>query len=278
MTESPYDILGVSPRDSLDTIKSRYKLLAKENHPDKTHGLSAEEKQAREEYFKKVTVAYHTIWTYHDETNKKVPNDGVGGDMEDEMSDFLEQWNVIWNSMSKVTNWREIFHNTLRDVTCMLQRHTLKVPVTLLEIETNQMKKVRLILRGCEEPIYTEVDCGKYMEVKYITHMEANGVHHRVRIEMFVDDEDGIWLDDGGNVHQEVYITWSEYIRGVTMKVGWKKDLSLDVTIPPFFMDETMVLSGKGLGTTKSDLILHVYCQQPTALEWFEEKAKLLEI
>ncbi len=272
--ESPYTILGVSPEDSLEVCKSRYKALARKYHPDKVHGLSEAKKKEHEEYFKKVTVAYHTLCCYKDDSarSRSEQERDVVGDR-----DLFQQWERIWNSVSQVTNWREIFHNTLWDVAHLMQRHTMKIPVTVEDIHNGRVKKVRLLLQGCPDAVYAEVNCGMYPQEKVVTHMEAHGIHHRIRLEMFLDDEER-WLgDDGRTLHQEVYISWSEYVHGVKKTLMDVEGNPVDVDIPPFFHDEEMILSCRGLARfgQKNDWVLHIYCQQPTASEWSQEREKI---
>ncbi|MDD6307284.1 MAG: DnaJ domain-containing protein, partial [Clostridiales bacterium] len=53
---NPYQILGVSPEDSEDTIKKAYRKAAKECHPDTHPG----DKKA-EERFKEIGEAYRIL-------------------------------------------------------------------------------------------------------------------------------------------------------------------------------------------------------------------------
>lgn len=53
--DSPYSILGVSPDDSLDTIKQVYRNLSKVYHPDRNNSEVAELKM------KKINTAWETI-------------------------------------------------------------------------------------------------------------------------------------------------------------------------------------------------------------------------
>lgn len=55
INDSPYSILGVSPDDSLDTIKQVYRNLSKVYHPDKNKSEIAESEM------KKINTAWETI-------------------------------------------------------------------------------------------------------------------------------------------------------------------------------------------------------------------------
>ncbi|MFZ7126535.1 MAG: TerB family tellurite resistance protein [Desulfobacterales bacterium] len=60
---SHYDVLGVSEKDSIETIKSRYRTLVKEYHPDRiaSKGLPDELLEVAEEKFREIQAAYETI-------------------------------------------------------------------------------------------------------------------------------------------------------------------------------------------------------------------------
>lgn len=61
MEENYYDILGVSKGASEDEIKSAYRKLAKQYHPDLFAGKPEAEKKQAEEKFKKINHAYQVL-------------------------------------------------------------------------------------------------------------------------------------------------------------------------------------------------------------------------
>ena len=56
-----YNILDVSHTATFDDIKRAYKLVALQNHPDKTFSLTSSERARREKIFKAATSAYETL-------------------------------------------------------------------------------------------------------------------------------------------------------------------------------------------------------------------------
>ena len=54
--ENLYDILNISNKASAQDIKSSYRKLAREFHPDKCSG-----NKQKEEHFKKINTAYETL-------------------------------------------------------------------------------------------------------------------------------------------------------------------------------------------------------------------------
>ncbi len=59
--QSPYDILGISPGAGRDEIKTAYRKLASQYHPDKVAHLGAEFQALAEQRFKEIQEAYHQL-------------------------------------------------------------------------------------------------------------------------------------------------------------------------------------------------------------------------
>ena len=57
----PYEILGVPRKASLDEIKSAYRKLAAQYHPDKVNHLGDEFKTLAEKKFKEIRKAYEEL-------------------------------------------------------------------------------------------------------------------------------------------------------------------------------------------------------------------------
>jgi DnaJ-domain-containing protein 1 len=58
---TPHEILGVSPTASKDEIRTAYRKLANQYHPDKVHHLGTEFQQLAEAKFKAIQEAYQKL-------------------------------------------------------------------------------------------------------------------------------------------------------------------------------------------------------------------------
>lgn len=59
--QSPYEVLGVSPSASRDEIKTAYRKLANQYHPDKVAHLGEELQALADQRFKEITQAYEQL-------------------------------------------------------------------------------------------------------------------------------------------------------------------------------------------------------------------------
>jgi DnaJ-class molecular chaperone len=60
-TESPYDILGVSPNASKEEVAVAYRKLAQMYHPDKVASLAPEFRELAEKRMKAINAAYEQL-------------------------------------------------------------------------------------------------------------------------------------------------------------------------------------------------------------------------
>ena len=64
-----FDVLGVAPSATIDDIRQAYKLLVKQNHPDRVHSMAPAFKQLAEAETKKLNVAYAQAMSFCHQDN-----------------------------------------------------------------------------------------------------------------------------------------------------------------------------------------------------------------
>jgi DnaJ-domain-containing protein 1 len=62
-TREWFTVLGVSPSATIDEVKQAYKLLLKQNHPDRVYNMSAAFRRLAEAETKKLNIAYEQALT-----------------------------------------------------------------------------------------------------------------------------------------------------------------------------------------------------------------------
>lgn len=206
-----YEVLGLQSGATLDDIKRRYKQLAKENHPDRLHNVDSETKKQKEEYFKRVTVAYHILLENHDV-------DGVH-----------VTWSDTWGSM------KDILINTFMDVATKYmtrKEHHFQVPVTMEEVYLCKQKKLQLFLKDVDNPIVVSISCNKSKITTDI--VLEDGEVHQIHMRTKVQEHSVFDFDEDMNVIANIDITWYDYIHGKTQEVTFLDGTKYAVYVPPF--------------------------------------------
>lgn len=243
--DDPYSVLGLSSNATKEEVRARYKDLAIANHPDKQHNLSEKEKAEKEEYFKRVTLAYHMIMERANTPNNT--SDGTTG---------ASYWKEIWKRVSKRDVWEtfvDVAHKYIRR-----KSHKVNVTVSLEEIRTRRRKKIQLFLKGIPEPVRFEIDCADYPAVAYDFEVSSDGSYHHVDIALVAKEHDTYDIDEDGNLYTFVRVSWSEYIDGVVKILRFIDKTKVSVTIPAFAdLDERIVVTGYGINK-ECDLFVNV--------------------
>jgi len=237
---NPYEVLNLPKNASIEEIKSRYKELARENHPDKLHGCSVEEKSRREEYFKQVTVAYHVIMD-------SLKQDEWNADRQ--KSHDSEYWKKIWAEVEKRDIWG-FMNNIFKDVATKYihkKSHEVRLDITLEDIACEREKKLRLFLQGVVEPVFVTINCKEYPEFHFTYQSQDNTVHV-VTVHMTLKEHDSYDVDDELNLYYTYEITLKEFIEGASIQIPYLDGSSISLSVEPFTnLNEPNVITGKGL-------------------------------
>jgi DnaJ-class molecular chaperone len=190
--ENPYEVLGVPPGASMETVKRRYKQLAMQHHPDRWagKGCSVEEMAVHKEAFQRITVAYHSLMENggHSDPATQPDLDSIWNMFQrhsvlEKLSVFLKRTFEMRREAGKAREARKTraagdaraASNTesktetetkVPEEEMQKSYHSFTIMVSLEEIAQKKRKKVRLLLKTGDEketePVIITVMCHKY--------------------------------------------------------------------------------------------------------------------
>lgn len=253
-----YATLGLQTGVPLSVVKAKYKELALTCHPDKLVHASPEERAAKEEYFKEVTVAYHRI---------------LKGDADVSEKDI--DWKNMWESFVNNKELWGLFKDVIKAAVtkaaekAIIRDHHVKVPVTLEDVHMGRVKKLRLFLKSIKCPIFTELECDQYpstcLTESYDGHMITINVTMVIKEHSIFTSDD---LLNAYDLYADVRITIAEYFTGCSRSLEYLDGTQIDVAIEPFSqLDSPIVIKNKGL-LGRGDIYVHVDLQLPSNNIW----------
>jgi len=267
----PYEILGLKYPSTKEEIKARYIELARKHHPDKLAHLPLEERQAHEDLFKKINVAYELL------KNQEFTNSSH------------TEWKGMWSYMEQFMSDPELFRNMgplLKKVVDTAREykkqkgseHFIKVEVTLEEIHQRKDKKLRLFLKNIIEPVFIYIDCSRYPTHLY-THITPNGQTLFIHIEYVVKEHSIYCVDlfENNDLMVEVELSLLDYFRGTTRELLYLDNTTLHIDIP-MWSNNIITLPNKGLNE-RGDLKIVPRIVLPdaeTLLTWDLKKLEML--
>jgi DnaJ-class molecular chaperone len=277
MYKNPYSILGINIDASKDEIKKAYKEIALMCHPDKLLNVQNEEEKNRKiDRFKEATIAYELLIkdnyniTDEDEINWKdiwstlFKEDDDFKSTQDILKDvFVDMANIfIQNNIRPKSYYTPKVSNAERIV------HKINVQVTYAEVANNVKKKLRLILKDINDPIFVDIYCAGFPEIikEYID--EEENEHDIVITMVFkkLDNYDHI-VSNAGNIDliTSVDITLEEYLLGCEKDILYIDNNNLNINIPAF-QKEYYEIPSKGL--KGGSLILNICVKNIEKEKW----------
>jgi DnaJ-class molecular chaperone len=265
MLDNPYDVLELPHNTSFSEVRLKYYKLAKIHHPDKYNGTDTE-KSVNEEYFKKVTVAYHHL-------EQKEKNGGID---ESFLPNSKEDWRSVWSSVDTFfmqpdawKHMRTIFKDALKEVATKTfqKHHSITLQVTLEEVHMQKLKKLRLFLKNISEPIFIHVNASNF-PFKRIQHMLSTGEEIDIDVDIKILKH-SIYTTDALLGTYDLYatyeITLGEYISGKSIKLPYLDNSKIDIEIKPFAkIEKPIIFSNKGLFYNDGDLYIKLEIILPT--------------
>jgi DnaJ-class molecular chaperone len=275
---NPYEILGISKNSSKEDIKKAYKDIALSCHPDKLHDIDDVIKNEKIEKFKSATYAYKLL------CDGKC-NDYTEYDKYFSTHDWKECWNTFFsNDEDPIDIIKDTFkdianifiHNNIKPRSyyvptknCDIMKHNIKLKVTYNEVYCNVKKKLRLILKNIEEPIFIDIYSGKYPKVVK-NYIDDNGSEHEINIKFILEKNDNYHhvIDDDLKINliTTMEISLHDYICGNEIELDFINNKKLNITVPPF---EKNLIIKKGYGLLNNgDLIINIIVKLFEKNEW----------
>lgn len=276
---NPYDILGISKNASKEDIKKAYKEIALTCHPDKLHDIDIEEKNKKIEKFKNASMAYKMI------SEGKTNNDIYDTDDYFSPENWKDTWDIFFNTEEDTV---DILKDTFIDLANIfinnnikprsyyvptknsdIIKHNIKLNVTYNEVYSNIKKKLRLILKDIEEPIFLDIYCGKYPQI-IKNYIDENSIEHEITINFILEKNEKFnHVSDDKlkiNLITTIEISLRDYICGSEIKLDFVNNKKINIVIPPFEKN-FIIIKGHGL-LNNGDLIVNILIKIFEKYEW----------
>lgn len=294
---------------SKDDIKNRYKKIALECHPDKLQNIdSADEKAEKTEKFKNASIGYKQLMADFDKYGKlqtclcdsefdmysfdeferdfEIYKDCSFDFWKDALDEFMsmnkeDKCNMFANAFQTIADFmqaKDIKPKAFYNPSVRVIKHKLKLPISYYDLYTSDKKKVRVVLKGLDEPLYINVECAKKYPEFVTQYIDDDGIEHDINIKMklYSDDENQIShniREDGCiDLIMNISINYLQYICGCEKEVQYINKENIKISVPPFLQSGKIVMENHGL--IGGDLIVFVNVQNIQEDNWWMLKEK----
>jgi len=247
MKNDPYLILGISKNSSFNEIKKAYRKIALDNHPDKHYNKSEDVKKIYTNKFNEATEAYNYLIN---NKNNLFENDYLFEE------DDIKTWKDLWYDMINNTDETKDFIKNLAKIfiekdiigkknknvykfTNLPITHNITLYVTYNEVYNNIKKKLRLILKNVNEPIFIDIFCGNsYPNITKI-YIDDDDIEHNIIINFKLTNDENfthITYDNNNKIDliYNIKLNLVHYLYGYHNKILYIDNNLLDIYIPPF--------------------------------------------
>jgi DnaJ-class molecular chaperone len=244
---NPYAILGLTYPSTREEIKARYHELALKKHPDKLLHLPEAERNAHEQEFKKINIAYELLTKSEFEYNTN-KNDWT------DIASFFNDPDLLRDANDIVQNIIKHMKSYTKKI---LTEHYINVDVTLEEVYTKKIKRLRLFLNGCTEPIFINVNCADYPFHSYKHKLLSNT--HDINITFNLLPHDIFSFDtlfESKDVFCNLHISLYEYLYGGTKDIEYLDKSIIRVRLERC-STETVEIANRGIDN-KGNLLIFI--------------------
>ena len=254
--KNPYIILGISINSTYSDIKNAYTKIALKNHPDKIANLSEEEKKNCINKFREATEAYQYL------TNQTKNN----FDYEDfydnfNWKDYLYEMINDKNNIELVNNIASflINNNFINRGSKGPIKHKLVLYVTLDELYSNTKKKIRLILKKLNKPIYLSLNCMDIYPYYNKIYIDDDGIEHDIDINFKIEKNEFYTYrakNNKINLYYNVKSNIYRYLNGFVAEIDYFNNEKIKIYIPKYINNKYCL---KNKGINGGNLTINIY-------------------
>jgi len=293
-----------------EDIKSIYKKIALECHPDKLCNIKDDAiKNTKIEKFKNASIAYKKALEDFDNygsltndfNNFEYNFDDLGKDFDMYKDMDCKFWNDIYDDF--FSNKDEI-EKTFIDVAKMffnkgirnrkyynpstsIIKHSIVLPISYYDLINTKKKKLQIILKGVNDPFNISILCKKEFPCLTRQYIDDDGIEHEIEIKMILSKNSPekckykhVFNNDGKiDLITTTNINLYEYLSGTTKVINYIDGNYINIEIRPLNLDK-IILENKGL--LGGNMIVNIKYVNIEALEWDklsnENKTELLNI
>lgn len=286
-----------------DDIKQKYKKIALECHPDKLNNIDDDAEKSRKiERFKQASMAYKIALEDLDKYGKIVSDVRCDDYMDYDFSRFKEDFEIykdfdveFWSNTIDMLKDKEFLKNTFSNIASFFLnnnfhtkkyyqpsseddviKHNIVLPIRYNDLLKKSKKKLRLVLKGVEDPVFLDIYCKKEYPRVVRQYLDDDGCEHEIDIQMklghdaevasILDIYSHIEKDDGSiDLITSMGVTWLEYIVGGVKQLQYVDDGYIDINLKAFCLDQ-IIIAGKGL--LGGNLIINLYIINIQEKEW----------
>jgi len=293
-----------------EDIKSIYKKIALECHPDKLCNIKDDAiKNIKIEKFKNASIAYKKALEDFDNygcltndfNNFEYNFDDLGKDFDMYKDMDCKFWNDIYDDF--FSNKDEI-QKTFIDVAKMffnkgirnrkyynpstsIIKHSIVLPISYYDLINTKKKKLQIILKGVNEPFNISILCKKEYPCLTRQYIDDDGIEHEIQIKMILSKNSPekskykhVFNNDGTiDLITTTNINLYEYLSGTTKVINYIDGNYINIEIQPLKLNN-IILENKGL--LGGNMIVNIKYVNIEQLDWDklsnENKTELLNI
>ena len=237
---NPYLVLGIPINSSIDEVKRSYKLIALKSHPDKLNNISdTNERNKKIKEFIDATNAYNKI--INGDTNDFNDDFDYENYNYDDFKFTYEDWEETFNNIRQSDLMKNLV-NLFMKYKSKVKKHNINVDIKYSEYFNSNKKKLRLFLKGVEEPVYINLNCKQYPSC-IINYIDDNDNEHEITINMILINDKSVnnnfyhndnSTDNKIDIYYDLNIDTIDYITGGEKDILFVNKEVIEIKIEPF--------------------------------------------